>query len=139
MRQRKERDTWTFRYAEWCRRQGRTTQCNPVLLIPVAIVVFGVMVYVYRQVIITTLITAVLAALAVTAFVSIIALLISTLRWYRKREKLMAARPDAAVALATATSDKDATALSEEADWLADAGSELVFDKDGNLHAKTGS
>ena len=74
-----------------------------------------------------------------TAFVSVIALLVSTLRWYRKREKLMAARPDAAVALATATSDKDATALSEEADWLADAGSELVFDKDGNLHAKTGS
>lgn len=139
MKQPKGKDTWTFRYAEWCRRRGGTLQCNPVLLIPVAIVVFGAMVYVYRQVIITTLITAVLAALAVTAFVSVIALLVSTLRWYRKREKLMAARPDAAVALATATSDKDATALSAEADWLADAGSELVFDKDGNLHAKTGS
>jgi len=139
MRQRKEEDTWTKRYADWCRKQGSTAQCSPALGVLAFLVVFGCVVYVYREVIMTTIITAVLAAVGVALCVGAVAFTVSTLRWYRKRSRAMAADPSGATALATATSDADVEAIGAEADWLADAGSELVFDKDGNLHAKTGS
>lgn len=125
-------------YAEWTRRHGATLQCNPVLLIPAVLVVIGVIIYVYREIILTTILTAVLAAVGVAVMVGALALTLNTLRWYRRRAKLMAADPSGATALATATDDADVTAISAEADLLADKGMELVFDKDGNLHAKTG-
>jgi ethanolamine utilization protein EutP (predicted NTPase) len=102
-------------------------------------VVAGAVIYVYRQVILTTLLTAVAAAVSVALLVGAVALTVSTVRWYRRRAKAMAAEPSGAVALATVTDDADTAAISAEADWLAGAGSELVFDKDGNLHAKSGS
>lgn len=134
----KERDTWTKRYADWCRKRAGTAQCSPALMIIGLIVVAGAVIYVYRQVILTTLITAVAAAVSVALLVGAVALTVSTVRWYRRRAKAMAAEPSGAVALATATDDAETTAISREADWLADAGSELVFDKDGNLRAKSG-
>lgn len=136
MKQRK--DTWTERYADWCRRQGSTAQCNPVLLIPVFLVIVGCVIYVYRQLIITTILTAVLAAVGVAVFVGAVALTLNTVRWYRRRVRLMAADPSGATALASATDDTEVAAISAEADLLASEGMELVFDKDGNLHAKTG-
>jgi hypothetical protein len=138
-------DTWTrkvlHRYAEWTRGRANTTQCSPVLGVIAAIVVFAIIVYTYREVIITTVETAIFAALGTAAFAGVLMLTVSTLRWYRKRAKLMKANPSAGVALATVESPAtvdDVTAISREADWLADAGSELVFDKEGNLRAKTG-
>ena len=128
----------SHRYAEWCRRRGGTLQCSPALGVIAAIAAFGIVVYVYRQVIITTIEVALFAAAAAAVFTGAVAFAISTFRWYRKRAKLMAADPSGAVALATATDDKDVKEISREADWLADAGSELIFDKEGNLHAKTG-
>jgi len=139
MKRRKERDTWTKRYADWCRKQGSTAQCSPAFGVLAILVVMGAVIYVYRQVIMTTIITAVLAAVGVAACVGAVAFTVSTVRWYRKRQKLMAADPSGATALATVTDDADVAAIGAEADWLAEAGSELVFDKDGNLHAKTGS
>jgi len=136
---RKERDTWTKRYADWCRKQGSTAQCSPALGVLGILVVMGTVIYVYRQIIMTTIITAVLAAVGVAVFVGAVAFAVSTWRWYQKRQKLMAADPSGAVAIQTVTDDADVKAIGAEADWLADAGSELVFDKDGNLHAKTGS
>jgi hypothetical protein len=138
MKRHEERDTWTRRYADWCRKQGSTTQCSPALGVAAGIVVFAAVVYIYREVIITTIEVAALAAAGVLTFGVVLAVTISTLRWYRKRAKAMAADPSGATALATATGDADVKAISREADWLADAGSELVFDKEGNLHAKTG-
>ena len=125
------------RYADWTRRRGGTLQCSPALMVLAAIVVFGAVCYVYRQVIITTIETALFAAGATVAFGAVVVVTVSTWRWYLKRQKAMAAEPSGAVALATATDDEETTAISREADWLADAGSELVFDKDGNLRAKT--
>ena len=138
MRQRKEgKDTWTKRYADWCRKQGSTAQCSPALGVLAFIVVAGAVCYVYRQVILTTLITAALAAVSVAVLGFAVAVTVSTTRWYRKRQKAMAAEPSGAVALATIAGDEDTAAITKEADWLADAGSELVFDKDGSLHAKS--
>jgi hypothetical protein len=137
MKLRKERDTWTKRYADWCRKQASTANCSPALMVLGMIVVAGAVIYVYRQVILTTLLTAVAAAVSVALLTGAVALIVSTVRWYRKRSRAMAAEPSGAVALATATDDEEATAISREADWLADAGSELVFDKDGNLRAKS--
>lgn len=138
MKRHEEEDTWTKRYADWCREQGRTAQCSPAFGVIGILAVLAAVIYVYRQVIMTTIITAVFAAVGVAVFVGAIALTLNTLRWYRKRARLMTADPSGATALATATDDADVKALSAEADWLAGAGSELVFDKDGNLHAKTG-
>ena len=134
----KRRDTWTKRYGDWCRRRGGTLQCSPALGVIGALLVFGVVVYVYRKVILTTIEVALAAAIGSAIFAGVLILTISTLRWYRKRSKAMAANPSGATALATMTDDVEVSAISKEADWLADAGSELVFDKDGNLHAKTG-
>jgi hypothetical protein len=137
MKPRKERDTWTKRYADWTRKHGSTLQCSPALGVLAFIAVSGVVIYIYRKVILTTLITAVAAAVSVALLTGAVVLTISTVRWYRRRAKAMAADPSGAVALATVTDDADTAAISREADWLAGAGSELVFDKDGNLHAKS--
>ena len=131
-------DTWTRRYADWCRKQGGTAQCSPALGALAAILVFGAVVYVYREVIITTILTALFAAAGVVALLAVLAVTVSTLRWYRKRQRAMAADPSGAVAVETVTDDEDVRAISREADWLADAGAELVFDSEGNLRAKTG-
>jgi len=140
MRQRKERDTWTKRYGDWCRRQGRTAQCSPALGVLGMIVVFAGVIYVYRQIILTTIMTAVLAALGVALMVGAVALTVNTVRWYRKRERAMALDPSASAALDYLPDrDLDRETLRREVDWLADAGSELVFDSEGNLHAKHGT
>jgi hypothetical protein len=91
-------------------------------------------IYTYRQIIMTTIIDAVLAAVSVAAFVAVTATVISTIRWYRR--KAAADRADAATEpmpigkLATVTDD-EAAAISREADWLAAEGVELAFSPDG--------
>jgi len=126
------------KYADWTRRRGGTLQCSPALGVLAGLVVFGAVIYIYREIILTTIEVALIAAASVAVFAGVLMITISTLRWYRKRSKAMAANPSGATALATMTDDVEVSAISKEADWLADAGSELVFDKDGNLHAKTG-
>lgn len=134
---RHEKDTWTKRYAAWTRRNGGTLQCSPALGVLAVIVVFGAVIYVYREIILTTLLTAVAAAIAVSVFAGAIAVTVSTFRWYRKRSRAMAVHPSGAVAVSTLADDENVKAISKEADWLAAQGSELVFDSEGNLHAKT--
>src|SRR4249920_1043876 len=73
------------RYATWTRKQASTAQCSPALAAAGIVVVMGIVIYVYRQVILTTIITAALAAVSVAVFIGAIALTISTIRWYRKK------------------------------------------------------
>lgn len=134
-------------YIDWTRRRARTANCSPVLGVLGILAVAAVVVYVYRQVILDTLLTALLAILAVTAIVALGALTLSTVQWYRRRaRKLAAAIPAPATAdpedihwpAPKATMDADEAAISEEADWLA-SGVELAFGPDGSLKAKGGS
>ena len=128
------------RYADWTRRRGGTLQCSPALGVLAALVVSGAVIYVYREVILTTLITAAIAAVSVAVFGFAVTFTVSTLRWYRKRQRLMAADPSGGVALATAevpaATLSDVEAISREADELAEDGMELVFTSDGSLKAK---
>src|SRR4249919_894173 len=73
------------RYATWTRKQASTAQCSPALAAAGIVVVMGIVIYVYRQVIMTTIIDAVLAAVGVALFVGAVALTLSTIRWYRRK------------------------------------------------------
>lgn len=135
------------KYADWCRKRASTAQCSPVLGVLGILAVMAVVVYVYRQVILQTLLTALFAIAAVAAIVALGALTLSTVQWYRRRaRKLAAAIPAPATAdpedihwpAPKATTDADEAAISEEADWLA-SGVELAFGPDGSLKAKGGS
>jgi hypothetical protein len=124
------------RYAQWTRRQASSAQCSPALAVLGMVVAFAVVVYIYRQVILTTVITAALAAVSVAVFVGAIALTISTLRWYRKRSRAVTAEivdsklepPDTWTR--RRTDDAEVAAISDEAEWLA-SGVELAFTPDG--------
>jgi hypothetical protein len=99
------------------------------------VVCFVIVVYIYRQVILTTVITAVIAAVSVCVLVGAVALTLSTIRWYRRQQaryqQIVAGAAEPIVA-----ADTDAAAISDEADWLA-TGVELAFSPDGkNLVAR---
>lgn len=124
------------KYARWTRRQASSAQCSPALAVLGCVITFAVVVYLYRQVIMTTVIDAVLAAVGVAVFTGAIAVTISTIRWYRKREKPVTAEivssttesiPDTWTKVAD---DAETAAISEEAEWLA-SGVELAFSPDG--------
>lgn len=125
------------RYAQWTRKQASSAQCSPALGILALIVAFAVTVYIYRQVILTTILDAVLAAAGVAVFVGTIMVTVSSIRWYRKRQRAVKAEivsstmeplPDT---WTKTTDDADTAAISAEADWLASTGVELAFSPDG--------
>jgi hypothetical protein len=122
------------RYATWTRKQGSTAQCSPALAAAGIIVAMGIVIYVYRQVILTTIITAALAAVSVAVFIGALALTISTIRWYRRKTADERARMAAPVTMVpkwpAETDDKETAAISDEAEWLA-SGVELAFTPDG--------
>ena len=139
------------RYAEWTRKRASTAQCSPALAILGCLVCFGIVVYIYRKVILTTLIDALMAAAAATVFVAVVAIVVSTLRWYRKSQKvakatILSSTTEPMPALAadgdtwTKTTDNAAqAAITAEADWLAAEGVELAFSPDGKtLKVKKG-
>lgn len=113
------------------RKQGRSAQCSPALGILGIIVAAGIVCYVYRQVILTTLITAVLAAVSVAVLIGTVAIVLSTLRWYRRqpKEAKLPADPQDWPA------PTEEEAIERDADLLA-SGVELSFDPDGNLKVK---
>ena len=109
------------------------------------IVAFAIVVYVYRQVIMTTIIDAVLAAVGVALFIGGVALSISAFRWYRRQHRALKAEavvvdsklepPDTWTR--RRTDDEEVAAISDEAEWLA-SGVELAFSPDGKkLVART--
>jgi hypothetical protein len=126
------------KYAQWTRKRANTAQCSPALAALGMIVVFGAVIYVYRQVILTTIEDAVMAAVGVCVFVGALALTLSTIRWYRRKaaeeRARMASVPETMVpawaAADRVTDDDEAKAISDEADWLA-SGVELAFSPDG--------
>jgi hypothetical protein len=130
-------------YANWTRKQASTAQCSPALAAAGLVVAIGIVIYVYRQVILTTIITAALAAVSVAVLIGALALTISTLRWYRRKAADEHARMAAPITMVPSwptedrvTDDADAAAISKEAEWLA-SGVELAFSPDGKtLKAK---
>lgn len=124
------------RYAQWTRRQASSAQCSPALVLLGCIAAFAVVVYVYRQVILTTIEDAVLAAAGVAVFTGTILVTISTLRWYRKRQRavtaeIVSSKLESIPDTWTKTTDEvEVKAISDEAEWLA-SGVELAFSPDG--------
>jgi hypothetical protein len=124
------------RYAAWTRKQASTAQCSPALGVLAMIIAFAVTVYIYRQVILTTIIDAVAAAVGIAIFTGAVAVTISTIRWYRKKEKKVQAEIISSTMEPVPTTDNAEQAISDEADWLA-SGVELAFSPDGKtLKAK---
>ena len=126
------------RYAEWTRRHGASAQCHPALGAAGVIIAACITCYIYRQVIITTLLTALAATAAVAAVAACVAIIVSTRRFLRAQRIVALERepvPDTWTKAEPVTTLTDEEAITEEADWLAGTGSVLVFDKDGNLRA----
>jgi len=125
------------RYREWTIRQGSTAQCSPALMVVGCIVVLAAVFYVYREVILTTLLDAVLAAVGIALLVGAGAVVVNTLRWYRRQQAAAALEEEQLAmdyeARDTWTKTVDTAAISGEADRLAEAGTELVFTPDGSL------
>jgi len=128
------------RYAEWTRRQAGTTQCHPAFVVAGVLLAMAITAYIYREVIYQTLLAAVAAIAIVAAVAACTAIIVSTVRWYRRQPRTA---PAVATALAEPVledevTDEDVRALSREADWLADEGVELAWSPDGkSLRAKT--
>lgn len=124
------------RYANWTHKQASSAQCSPALAVLGLVAAFAVVVYVYRQVIMTTVIDAVLAAVGVALFTGAVVLTISTIRWYLRQSRARAATVTIVdsklepVDWPTPATDADVAAISDEAAWLA-GGVELAFSPDG--------
>jgi hypothetical protein len=126
-------------YAAWCRKRGATAQCNPVFMVIGVIVAAVIACYIYRQVIIDTLLFGLLVIGTAAATGAAVALAVSTVRWYRERARVERARLAVPVTAEPETATlADEEAIEAEADWLA-SGVELAFSPDGKtLKAKTG-
>jgi hypothetical protein len=107
------------------------------------VVVACIVAYIYREVIIHTLIMAGIAVGIVCGLIAIVVLTVNFLRWSKREQHkrvnaaIEAGRAAAAVE-AEPIDDEKAKEIAREADWLA-SGVELAFDPDGKLKAKKGS
>jgi cation transporter-like permease len=112
------------KYKRWTIRQANTAQCSPALGVLVGIIVLGVMVYVYRRVVLETLL---IGSIGLTV---IMILTLGTALGLAIRRHRAEAEPEPAMVPVAAT-DGDVAAITKEADWLATEGVELAFSPDG--------
>lgn len=109
-------------------KQASRVQCSPALGIAGTIIAIGFVAYIYRQVIINTVVTALIAMGCIVGGIALIAFIASTVRWQVRRHREVPAPIDIDPEPAPAESDKEA--ITREADWLA-GGVELAFSPDG--------
>jgi len=102
-----------------------SAQMSPALSVLVAIVGICAIVYVYRRVIIDTLLTMLIAIGLFGLVLAALAFAFSSIRWFRRRAALQRAT-EPAIALAEA----DRAEMAQDANWLA-GGVELAFTPDG--------
>jgi hypothetical protein len=127
-------------YRRWVLKRASSAQCSPALMFLGMLVVAGAVIYVYREVILHTLIIAGIAIGIVCGTAVVVALTVNFLRYQHARAKASIAEALATPLEPTDTvpgTGEDAAAISREADWLA-SGVELAFDPDGKLKAKKG-
>lgn len=136
-------------YERWVLRRARTAQCSPALAVLGMVVVAGAVIYVYRDLILKTIELAALTAGTVLLLTATTVLVVSTVRWYRKRPASPAPEPEAgggtAVSgLAMTTQEHEARvsaeadamaaqAMGAEAGWLAADEVNLAVGPDGKL------
>jgi hypothetical protein len=137
---------WVWRgYRGWVLKRAKTAQCSPALMVLGMIVVACIVAYVYREIIIHTLIMAGIAVGIVCGTAVIVAFTVNFLRWSRRQQVkrvdalIAASQPDGEPqdTVPGTVTEEDAKAISEEADWLA-SGVELAFGPDGSLKTKKG-
>jgi|SRR5215471_14576409 len=102
-------------------------QMSPALSVLILVVGICAIVYVYRRIIIDTLLTMLLAIGLLAAVIFSLAFIASSIRWYRRRRKLAAGTQPMPV---LGESDRDE--MAKDADWLAGSGVELAFSPDGS-------
>ena len=127
-------------YRDWVLKRASTAQCSPALMVLGLIVVACIVAYVYRELIIHTLIMAGVAIGIVCGSAVIVVLTVNFLRWQHRRNKVaidqaLATPLEPQDTIPGTVTEEDAAAISREADWLA-SGVELAFGPDGSLKAK---
>jgi hypothetical protein len=110
----------------------------PALGVLVIVAVAGYTIYRFRQAIITTVELAVLSIVCVAGLTAVIALTVSTVRWYRRRAaaqpiRMLAVpvRPGVPAQEPAAAIEEPVQTIAAEAQWLAAEGTELAFSPDG--------
>jgi hypothetical protein len=112
----------------WMRKQAAQCNCSPALALAGCLIAMGIACYVYREVILQTIAAAFAITVAAGAIGAVVAIAVSTVRWYGRQPK--PAQAEAQVIQASVVTEDDAAAISREADWLAN-GVELAFSPDG--------
>lgn len=131
-------------YAAWCRKRGATAQCSPALVFLACLIGAAAVIYVYREVILQTLIAAGIVIGIVCGVSILVAFTVNFLRWSKRQQ---VKRVDAYIAANPLTADgepvtapvtdAETEAISKDADWLAGEGVELAWSPDGKtLKAK---
>jgi hypothetical protein len=151
------------RYRGWVLRRARTAQCSPALVVLGMLVALGVVIYIYRELILRTIEIALLAAFTVAAVTAAIAVTLNTIKWYRRRtamdrqvQVIDTKTPDgiatvAGMALATGDPESairvldakpydavsaEADSMAGEADWLSAEEVDLAIGRDGKLKVR---
>jgi hypothetical protein len=148
------------RYRGWVLRRARTAQCSPALVVLGMLVALGIVIYIYRELILRTIEIALLAAFTVAAVTAAIAVTLNTIKWYRRRTAMdrqaQARTPEdvgTVAGLALATGDPasavrvldakpydsvsaEADRMAEEADWLEADEVDLAVGPDGKLKVR---
>jgi hypothetical protein len=128
------------------RRAAGRANCSPALIVLGMLVVVAAVCYVYRQVIIDTLLTVLIAAGCVAGIVIAVAVTLNGVKWHRRKAlehaSALAALPEpdlTGTPFGPEVTVMDVKRIGAEADWLAAEGSELAFTDDGKLVVKNGA
>lgn len=129
-------------------RMAGQANCSPALMVLGFLAIVAVVTYIYRNVIMETLIAAGEAIALVSGIAIVGALTVNFLKWNRRRNKAAAKRREyesggpidsvtsghgksGGLDILKPTTVTDEEAITQEADWLAAEGVELAFSPDG--------
>lgn len=102
------------RYAAWCRKQGSSAQCSPGAIVLGLIAVVAIVCYVYRQVILDTLIMVGIGVGILCGSALAIAITANALKWRRVHAAELAARYELAAQEADYEQDEHDPVLAAE-------------------------
>jgi hypothetical protein len=135
---------------KWMERRAGTANCSPALVVLGCVIAIAITCYIYRHIIIETLIAFAAAAGILLLLVAVIALVVNARRYQKRRTQALIdaplakdtepmtqlAEPIDGSPVAAMPKPVDAEAMARTAEWLAEEGTELAWTSDGKLVAK---
>jgi len=116
---------------KWMERQCGRANLPPAVVALGGVIALAITVYIYRHIIIETLITLLEAIGLLAVLLGAIAIAVNAVRWNRRRTKAAIEGELRSHGVLAPGPDADQAAMSTEADWLAAPGTELAWSPDG--------